>query len=133
MAKKPHIKTNKDLEARARLQRASPVVRQYPAIQSVSVELAFEDPEGRERPSPRGMVYADDMHLFFDFPCPLRDCQNGGFNASAELLRALSLRRTAHSGTLSCNGKRARSGPNDRCNLKLDYTMSVQGKVAAAA
>lgn len=133
MAKKPHVIASRALEARTRRQRAAPVVRQYPAVQSVSVKLAFEDPEGREHPSPRGMVYADDMHLFFDFPCPLRDCQNGGFNPSAELLRALAGRRTAHTGTLTCNGKRARSGVSERCNLKLTYTMAVRGKVAAAA
>lgn len=132
MAKKTHVNPAKELEARTRRQRAAPVVRQYPAVQSVSVKLAFEDPEGRQHPSPRGMTYADDMHLFFDFPCPLRDCQKGGFNASAELLRALSARRTSHTGTLTCEGKREH-GDSDRCNLKLTYTMTVQGKVAAAA
>ena len=134
MAKKLHVKVNKELEARASRQRAAPVVRQYSPVQSVSVKLAFEDPEGREHPSPRGMTYADDMHLFFDFPCPLRDCQKGGFNASADLLRALATHRTAHSGTLTCSGTRPRSGAgNQRCNLTLNYTMSVRGKAAAAA
>jgi hypothetical protein len=133
MARKPHVNPGKDLEARMRRQRAAPVVGKYPAVQSVSVKLAFEDPAGREHPSPRGMVYADDMHLFFDFPCPLRDCQKGGFNASADLLHALALHRNAHSGTLTCTGTRQRNGASERCNLQLNYTMSVRGKAAAAA
>jgi hypothetical protein len=124
---KPHIIALRQREARDRRRNAAPVVGKYTGVRSVGVRLTFSDPEGREQPSPRGMIYANDMHLFFDFPCPLRGCQKGGFNAGPDLLGAVATRRNGHSGSLSCKGLRARSGVKDqRCGLELKYVLSLR-------
>ena len=134
MARKPHIVTNAQREARQQLHRAAPVIDDYPGVAEVSIELKFSDPEGKQQPSPRGMTFAADMHAFFDFSCPLRDCEGGGFDANADLLRALSKRRSGHAGTLSCQGTRPRNGLKDlRCNVELHYVMSIRNKASAAA
>lgn len=134
MARKPHVNPNRLREARLLQQSAAPEVRSYPGVEEVRVSLTFVDPEGKQQPSPRGLTYAGDMHAFFDFTCPLRDCQGGGFDASADLLRALGRRRSGHSGHVNCRGTRPRNGiKNLPCNLELRYTMQIRGKSAAAA
>jgi hypothetical protein len=134
MARKPHIVANQQREARQQMHRAAPVIGSYPGIDEVRVELTFSDPEGKQQPSPRGLTYAGDMHAFFDFTCPLRDCEGGGFDANAELLRALGRRRSGHTGTMTCQGMRPRNGVKGlRCNLELRYVMSIRGKAAEAA
>jgi hypothetical protein len=134
MARKLHIIAAREREARERRQRAAPVLRKYAGLKGVSVRLNFVDPEGREQPSPRGMVYSEDMHLFFDFPCPLRDCEKGGFNAGPDLLRAVAQGRHGHTGVLRCKGKRARSGVKGQCcDLELNYVLSLRTREAAAA
>ena len=133
MARKPHVISNPQREARMQVHRAAPLVGNYPGVDEISVALHFVDPEGKQQPSPRGLTYAGDMHAFFDFSCPLRDCQNGGFDANADLLRALQKGRNGHTGTLTCHGNRPRSGiKNLKCNVELRYTLSIRGKAVAA-
>ena len=132
MARKPHVITNPQREARMQLHRAAPLVGDHAGVDEINVALHFVDPEGKQQPSPRGHTFARDMHAFFDFSCPLRDCQGGGFDANADLLRALQKGRNGHTGTLSCQGTRPRSGiKNLKCNVELRYTLSIRGKVAA--
>lgn len=134
MARKPHVVPNQQREARQQVYREAPVIQDYPGVGEVSVELKFVDPEGRQSPSPRGLTYAGDMHAFFDFSCPLRDCEGGGFDANADLLRALSKRRSGHTAVLSCQGKRPRNGiKNLTCNVELHYTLQIRAKSAVAA
>jgi len=133
MARKPHVISNPQREARMQVHRAAPLVGNYPGVDEISVALHFVDPEGKQQPSPRGLTYAGDMHAFFDFSCPLRDCQNGGFDANADLLRALQKGRNGHTGSLVCHGNRPRSGiKNLKCNVELRYTLSIRGKAVAA-
>ena len=134
MARKPHVISNPQREARQQVYRSAPVVGDYPGIHEASVLLKFVDPEGKQQPSPRGLTFTSGMHVFFDFGCPMRDCQNGGFDANADLLRALTKRRNGHTGTLSCQGVRARNGvKNQKCNIELHYELAIRGKAAAAA
>jgi len=134
MARKPHVVTNQQREARMQVYRAAPVVSDYPGVNELHVELKFVDPEGKQQPSPRGLTFASDMHAFFDFSCPLRDCEGGGFDANADLLRALQKGRGGHTGTMSCQGTRPRNGiKNLRCNVELRYALTIRGKAAAAA
>jgi hypothetical protein len=133
MARKPHVVTNAQREARMQAQQAAPLVGSF-GVGGISVEMTFKDPEGKQQPSPRGMTYAADMHAFFDFSCPLRDCTGGGFDANADLQRALSKRRDGHRGSMVCQGNRPRSGLKDlKCNVELHYVLSVRSKTAAAA
>jgi hypothetical protein len=134
MARKPHVISNPQREARQAVYRSAPVVADYPGLHEAHVELKFVDPEGKQQPSPRGLTFTDSMHVFFDFGCPLRDCQGGGFDANADLLKALSKRRNGHTGTQSCQGTRARNGiKNLKCNVELHYTLTLRGKTAVAA
>ena len=134
MARKPNPMSNPQRDARQKLIDASPLVNTHSGIEEVHVEMTFSDPEGKQKPSPRGAIYAPDMHAFFHFSCPLRDCVGGGFDANADLTRALSRKRSGHTGTLSCEGMRSRSGLKaTRCDIQLHYTMALRGKSFAAA
>jgi hypothetical protein len=134
MARKPHVIANEQREARQQLYRAAPVIRSFRGVEEVSVGLKFHDPEGKQNPSPRGHLFVEDMHAFFAFTCPLHDCEGGGFDANADLQRALSRRRDGHTGTLTCQGVRSRNGvKNSPCHIELHYTLSIRAKSAAAA
>ena len=133
MARKPHVNPILLREARQQLFDASPLVSKYPGVGGVSVELTFSDPEGKQRPSPRGMLFEADMRAHFHFACPMRDCTGGGFDPSADLLAALSKRRDGHAGSVSCQGVRPRGGvKNSPCGIELHYTMAIRKEAAAA-
>jgi hypothetical protein len=134
MARRPSILPNAQREAREKLINAAPLVSDHKDVEEVGVELNFVDPEGKQKPSPRGASYASDMHAYFHFTCPMRDCVGGGFEAHADLSRALQRRRNGHTGAISCQGKRPRSGLKDpACNIELRYTLSIRTKQKKAA
>lgn len=121
------------LAERQLLINAAPLVSDYAGVGEVSVELKFSDPEGKQQPSPRGVVFAPDMHAYFHFTCPMRDCTGGGYDPSADLLQALKKRRDGHGGVLGCQGVRPRSGiKNKTCGIELHYTLAIRREVAAA-
>jgi hypothetical protein len=133
MPRKPHVNPTQLREARQALINAAPVVADYPGLEEVGVTLTFFDPEGKQQPSPRGVSFAPHMHMYFQFGCPSRDCTGGGFDANADLLRALSRKRGGHTGTLSCGGIRPRGGnKTERCGLELRYTLNIRTRKSAA-
>lgn len=132
--RKPHFNPATQRDARQALIDATPLVSSYPGVEQVGVSLTFEDPEGRQKPSPRGLSFEPDMHTYFQFSCPMQDCSGGGFDANADLHRALERREVGHAGTLSCEGNRPRSSVKDaRCNIRVHYTLAIRRKAAAAA
>lgn len=133
MARKPHVNPVLLRGARQELFNAAPQVSNYPGVGEVAIELKFKDPEGKQQPSPRGMVFAPDMHAYFNFSCPMRDCTGGGFDASTDLLAALSRHRNGHTGMLACAGVRPRGGvKNSPCGIEVHYTMAIRKEAAAA-
>lgn len=126
---RPHIVTNAQREARQLLANAAPLIGAHAGVQEVGVQLRFSDPEGKQQPSPRAVTYMGDMHAYFHFTCPMRDCTGGGFDANDDLQKALAKRRDGHTGTLSCHGTRPRSGfKNATCNIALTYTLDIRSK-----
>lgn len=134
MARMPHIVSTSQREARQQLINASPLVEDHAGVREVSVGMTFSDPEGKQKPSPRGASYTADMHAYFYFSCPMRDCIGGGFDANADLLKALVRRHDGHTGALTCQGVRPRPGIKGApCNIELHYTLAIRSKAKAAA
>ena len=132
--RKPHVITNAQREARQAIAYATPLVGTFKGVEEIGVELKFSDPEGKQNPSPRATTYTPDMHAYFHFTCPMRDCTDGGFEAHADLFSALTAHRDGHTGMLVCQGVRPRNGLKDvRCNIELRYTLALRGKTKAAA
>lgn len=133
MARRPSVNPIAQREAHKLLFDASPLVSKYAGVGEVAIELKFSDPEGKQQPSARGMLFAPDMHAYFKFACPMRDCTGGGFDPSGDLLAALSKRRNGHTGKASCQGVRPRSGlKNLACGIELHYTMEIRKEAAVA-
>jgi hypothetical protein len=131
---RPHVVTNAQREARQQLANAAPLIGDHAGVREVGVEMKFSDPEGKQNPSPRGSTYTGDMHAYFYFTCPMRECTNGGFDANDDLQKALAKRRDGHTGTLKCQGVRPRSGfKNAACGIELHYTLAIRSKAKAAA
>lgn len=131
---RPHIVTNAQREARQLLANAAPLVGDYAGVGEVGVVLKFADPEGKQQPSPRGTTYTGDMHAYFYFTCPMRECTNGGFEANADLQGALKRGQHGHTGLLTCQGVRPRATvKNQPCHIELHYTLEIRAKAKAAA
>lgn len=135
MAQKPYVIESQQREARQKLYQAAPELgKKFPSFKEVVVELHFTDPEGKVSPSPLKRIFVQDMQAFFEFPCPLRECNNGGYSLSRTILESLSPRRTEYSGKMSCKGKRSRDkGTATPCDLELQYRVTAYKKDKAAA
>lgn len=132
MVKKRAVLPLVQRDSRSQRLTAAPLVSSYAGVKEVAVEMRFTDVEGKHQPSPRGVSFAPDMHAFFQFSCPMRDCEGGGFDASQDLQQALAKRKSGATGTLTCSGNRPRGGFKNRpCNLQLHYTLTLRTKSAA--
>jgi hypothetical protein len=133
MARKHNVNPILQREARQQLFDASPMVSNYPGVGEIAIELTFSDPEGKQRPSARGLLFGPDMRAYFHFACPMRDCTGGGFDPSGDLLAALSKRRNGHTGAAACKGVRPRGGVKTQpCGIELHYTMAIRKQAVAA-
>lgn len=131
---RPRFQNSAEREARQRLIESAPLIGDHAGVQEISVALTFADPEGKEQPSPRGLTYMGDARAYFYFTCPMRDCVDGGFDATAELTKALGRHADGHTGALTCHGVRARAKiKNNPCNLELRYALEIRRKAKAAA
>lgn len=129
-----HVVAAQQRAARQRQIESAPVIADYRGVEELGVALQFHDPEGKQTPSPRAVVYAGAVHAFFEFRCPLRECNNGGYDATADVQAALGKRRDGYSGRLTCSGTRPRGGlKNQPCNLEMSYVLSIRGKAVATA
>jgi hypothetical protein len=128
MVQKSHILENKKREKAQRLYSAAPVLsEQFPSVKELVVELRFIDPAGKATPSPHTRIFWPDMQAFFQFQCPLKECNDGGFNLGPLIPKALGKRNTEARGQVSCEGKRKREGVADPCcNLELHYHVSIR-------
>lgn len=135
MAQKPYVIESQQREARQRQYAAAPELKEkFPSIKEVVVELSFNDPEGKVNPSPHKRIFIQDMQAFFEFPCPLRECNNGGYSLSKTIMESLSSRRTELNGKMSCKGKRSRDkAAATCCDLELNYRVTAYKKDKAAA
>lgn len=136
MARKPHVIASQQRDERHQSYLAAPVLAEkYPGIREVGVEMRFTDPEGRLTPSPQRRTYLADMRAYFDFLCPLKDCEDGGFALNTAIQQSLSKSGAGRTGKLSCQGRRSRGSEKGRaCELELEYkvvTIQEQGRKAA--
>lgn len=122
-----------DRERRQKLHLAAPILSsEFPGVQEINIVMRFNDPDGREHPSPHKQIFIPEMRGFFDFQCPLRDCVGGGFDLNASVRKALINRNSEGSGIKHCLGHRGRKGIEDQsCRLELQFQVIVVDKSAS--
>lgn len=135
MARKPHVVATQERDQRHQSYLAAPVLAEkYPGIEEVGIEMRFTDPERRLTPSPQRRTYMGDMRAYFDFLCPLKDCEDGGFALNKAILQSLSKAGPGRAGKMSCQGRRSRGSEKGRaCELELEYRVVVLDKSRIAA
>ena len=130
---RPRLHNPAEREARQRLIDAAPLIGDLADVHEVSIALTFMDPEGKEQPTPRGVTYTGDARAYFRFACPMRDCVDGGFDATQDLARALAKRADGHTGAMTCHGTRPRAKiKGNPCNLEVRYALEIRRKAKAA-
>ena len=135
MAHRSHVIASQQRDQRHQAYLKAPVLAEkYPDIEELGVEMRYRDPEGKLTPSPQRRVFMGDMRAHFDFLCPLKDCEQGGFELNAPIRRSLSDPRSSGSGQASCQGRRPRGGDKNRvCGLEMEYQAVISTKRRIAA
>lgn len=129
-----HVTDHHRREEHRRLHMAAPTLAvAFPAVREVSVALRFTDPDDKQHPSPHRRIFAPGMHAYFDFPCPLRECEGGGFDLTKSITHMLQDRSALPEGRRRCQGHRAKSGlANQSCLLELQFQVTVHDQPETA-
>ncbi len=99
----------------------------FQQLKSLTVDLAFYNPEGVTRNS--HIKYTVDLahaKSVFRFDCLNTECVGGDFDLSEELAKAVAAQRTTATGKMCCQGWRRKSAIDRiHCHNILRYTLSL--------
>ena len=116
------------LQEKERVNNSVSLFERFEELKALTVEIAYFDSEDRIR---RGeMKYTVNLthaKSVFRFSCPNRECVEGDFDLSADLVSAIGGRHPAVSGELICQGWRngATIGRLP-CHSILRYTLNLE-------
>ena len=99
----------------------------FKKLKSLTVDLAYYDPEGVTKSSQiRYEVNLDNVKSVFRFNCPNNECIRGDFDLSEALAKAVAEHRKTASGEMVCQGWRSRTTIDTvRCHNVLRYKLSL--------
>lgn len=106
--------------------RALLIQDKFPMLASLSIDMAFENPDWGSNPSPKQKDFGPEDKAFFEIQCPDGECIKGGFNLSDAVSKLVNGHLEEASGTIICQGwqDRERIGQH-RCLLKMKYKITA--------
>ena len=110
-----------------RVKDAATLTDTFKKLKSLTVDLAYYDPEGVTKSSQiKYQVNLDNVKSVFRFNCPNNECIRGDFDLSDELADAVAARRTTVSGEMVCQGWRSKTTIDTvHCHNILRYKLSL--------
>ncbi len=103
----------------------SPSVKElYSQVDSIEVEMNFNNPDGGGDPVAKKESYSQASKAFFKIDCPHVECVSGGFNLSSAISDLISSEKVRIEGGIVCQGWQDRERINKhRCLHELKYTI----------
>lgn len=110
-----------------RIKESASLADTFRQLKSLTVDLAYYDPEGITRTSEiRYTVNLANAKSVFCFNCPNSECVRGDFDLSEDLAKAVASRRTTVTGEMSCQGWRSKTTIETlRCCNILRFKLSL--------
>jgi hypothetical protein len=112
---------------KTRVEASPSIAEKFPALKSLTVDLAYYDQEGRSRSSQiKYTANLDNARSAFQFGCHNYECVGGNFDLSIVLAQAVAARQTDVAGEVRCEGWRSRT-TIDRvfCHNLLRYKLTL--------
>lgn len=110
------------------LARTGPIAERFPTVKRVNFDFTFDDPDKKVQTIPPEKLFrGPEQPAFFQFSCPIKTCEEGGFDLSGPTGEMLQAGSTEAAGSLQCHGwlGARRIGPN-RCFCKLTYRITAE-------
>src|SRR2546423_13069837 len=93
-----------------RIRESASLADTFRELKSLTVDLAYYDPEGMTRTSEiKYTVNLANAKSVFCFNCTNSECVRGDFDLSQDLARAVGSRQTSVTGEMSCQGWRSKT------------------------
>jgi hypothetical protein len=125
----PNAEQRRELSRRKRVA-AGPLSGAFPTVESVRIELNFQD-ESSQRPVRQLHALYPAAPAYFEFPCPHGDC-DGALDLNEIMSKLLQRAAPGGEGSLRCPGFRAGPGMTKRpCSLDAHYRVVAQYEVRA--
>src|SRR5262245_30347645 len=116
------------LQQAARINSSASLVKQYPKLKALRVDLSYQDADGTVRAG--GMKYKVNLEHAksrFCFNCVQSDCAGGDYDLSKQLAEAVSKKRKLVEGEMRCEGERYNKEKKSRspCLTILRYRLTL--------
>ena len=111
-----------------RVQESVPLAEKFRQLKSLTVDLAYYDPERQARSSQlKYTVNLEHAKSVFRFFCQNNECVRGDFDLSQAVADAVAAHRTSVSGEMCCEGWRNKATIDSvRCHNVLRYKLTLK-------
>jgi len=121
---RPNAENRRELSRRRRVA-ARPLSSAFPAVESIRIELNFQD-EFSQHPVRQLHALYPAAPAYFEFSCPHGDC-DGTLDMNEIMSNLLQRATPAAAGSLRCQGSRSGPGMTKRpCSLNAFYRIAAQ-------
>lgn len=116
------------LQEGQRIKDSANLVDRFRKLKSLTVDLAFYNPEGITKSTEiKYKVNLDNAKSVFRFNCPNNECVRGDFDLSEVLAKAVAARRTTATGEMICQGWRNKTTIDTlHCHNILRYKLTLE-------
>ncbi|MCS4505625.1 hypothetical protein NYO91_16180 [Arhodomonas aquaeolei] len=122
MAKKTNIYEKQEQRFWDDYSRAQLIRDLYPSLDSLFVEMTFNNPDWGGDPSPKTELRKRDSKAFFKVQCPHYECVHGGFDLSNAVAQLVKNADKYSVGEITCQGWQDQERINKhRCLLRMKY------------
>lgn len=114
-------------QSELRIKASASLAEKFKQLKSLTVDLAFYNPEGVTRTSQiKYSVNIENAKSAFSFSCPNNECVRGDFDLSEHLAKAIAARKKSVSGEMCCEGWRSKTSIDTvRCANILRYKLTL--------
>jgi len=112
------------------LEQASGFIKdKYSYIDEITFNFSYHDPDGLAKDSKETFHKKPDSYAYFKFECPYRECINGGFDLTIEVIEMLKTKKEEITGRKLCMGwqDKERVGQH-HCWCELTFKINAKYK-----
>ena len=115
-----HLKTAAELELAEKRLAAGTLAERFPQVSAITVGMTYY--RGAENPTivmVRTINYFPTSDAYFDLPCIIKECANGGFDLTPKINELIKGKKKSGSGKMTCCGK-------DGSHASISYEITVK-------
>jgi len=102
---------------------AALVSEQFPKVSGISIRVVYHGSPSNPVLMVRTVNFFSSSHAYFHIQCIKKDCDNGGFDLTQEIMKLIRNKKKSGKGKMVCCGG---GGPLTSCQAPISYEIALR-------